>query len=147
MIGQFDGPDLGVFIDRYKVSYFSFEIIFLAGDDRIAQAVAALIKIEGLFDRLVARVPGVLAVADINVTAGIVLGHGVIEIAGDSPQPGITVKAVAAGRIGKYAEVILKAQIIDPGQRRVRPCDDIFTGSVIKITILRSLHFRFCIPS
>ena len=56
----------------------------------------------------------------------------VVTVSRNSPQTCIAEKTVAAGGIGQQGKEILIPQIVDPGQRRARRCNDIFAANIVK---------------
>jgi len=61
-----------------------------------------------------AGVPGFFAVADIYISAGVILGYRVIVVSQQATQAGIAIEAVAARGVGYDAEIILTTEIIYP---------------------------------
>ena len=59
--------------------------------------------------------------------------RAVVAVAGQTAQPGVPVKAVAACRVGDQTEKVFTAKVVDPRQRGLRGGDDIFPACVIKM--------------
>ena len=59
----------------------------------------------------------------------------VIAVARQAAQAGVAVKRVTARRVGDDAEVGFAAQIVDPGNGRIRLGDDVFAGCVVKVSV------------
>ena len=121
--------------------------VFRTLDDRIAQPVAAAIGIQFRAHGLPARVPYAGAVADIKPVALAVRRGAVVAVARQTQQLCVTVKAVAARRIGNKAEKILAAQIIDPRQRCARCGDHIFPVLVVKVSIAHKVFSSHPCPA
>ena len=98
--------------------------------------MAAFIGIELGAHRLPSGVPDRIAVFDIEVFAVIIIRNIVIAVAGNSQQLGIFIECIAAHCVRDQREEVLVAEVIDPGQRCLRSCDDILAVFVIKITVL-----------
>jgi len=96
--------------------------------------VAALIAVQFGLGGLPAGIPYGIAVLNIVIPTVRVRWYVIVAVAGDTPQLGIPVKAVPAGRVGNKAEECLTAQIVDPRQRRARRGDDIFACGIGKMT-------------
>src|SRR6185295_3181090 len=98
-------------------------------DDRIAQPVAAAIILQLRAGRLPRRRPELArrVVTQVDVAPAIIEWDVVVAVAGDPPQPRVPIKRVAAGCGGDDREVSLTAEVVDPGQRGIGPCDDVLT--------------------
>ena len=117
-----------------------------AFDHAVAEAVAALVRIQLGFHRHPARIPDSISIFDVVVTAAEVHGAVVVAVAGQAQQLGVFVEAIASGRIADEAEEVLASQIVDPRQRRFGGADDIFLADVIEMSKLHkntSLFERF----
>ena len=116
---------------------FQGKAVFCSRDHRVAQAVAAAVEIQGRLGGLPAGIPNTaLLRADIHMEAVGIQGAAVVAVAGDPPQSGILIEAVASRRIGHQGEEVLAAQIVDPGQGRGGRGDHIFPLFVIKMAVL-----------
>src|SRR5690606_36853500 len=108
------------------------------GEHRVAHAVAAAVVLKRGGRRLPRRGPvrAARVVAQVDVAPARVGRDVVVAVAGEAAQPGVLIKGVAARRVRDQAEVRLTAQVVDPGERRVRPGDDIFAILVVKVAVL-----------
>ena len=134
---------LGPLLQRYEEEHAGLYAVFLARDAGVAHAVTALIEVEGCLAGLPAWVPDGVAVLDIEVSSAIVHRYIVVAIAGDTTELGILVEAVAAGGIRDEREEILIAQIVDPGPRSLRVCDDVLAMLVVEMTVTFLFHVLY----
>ena len=110
------------------------DAVFFAGQDGVAQTVAAAVGVQFGLGGLPAGVPDRAAVIDVDAVAVHVQRRVVVTVAGDAAQPCVTVKAVSAAGVGHQTEKILTAQIVDPRQGRAGRIDHIFPVHVIKMS-------------
>ena len=136
LVGQHQTINLAVVAYRHKQLQLRSQPVFFAGDDAVPEAVAALITVQLGLGGLPAGIPYGIAVLNIVIPTVRVRWYVIVAVAGDTPQLGIPVKAVPAGRVGNKAEECLTAQIVDPRQRRARRGDDIFACGIGKMTEL-----------
>ena len=102
----------------------------------------ALVAVEFALGRLPRRRPVLAAgiVPQVDVAAAGVGGHVVVAVPGEPAQPGVTVIRVATRRVRDDAEVRVGAEVIDPGQRRVRAGDDVLAAVVVEVSVA-NWHF------
>ena len=131
---------LGPLLQWYEEEHAGLYAVFLTRDAGVAHAVTALIEVERRLARLPAWVPDGVAVLDIEVSSAIVHRYIVVAIAGDTTELGILVEAVAASGIRDEREEILIAQIVDPGPRSLRVCDDVLAMLVVEMTVTFLFH-------
>ena len=136
LVGQHQTVDLAVVAYRHKQLQLRGQTVLFAGDDAVPEAVAALIAVQLGLGGLPAWIPYGIAVLNIVIPTVRVRWYVIVAVAGDTPQLGIPVKAVPAGRVGNKTEECLAAQIVDPRQRRARRGDDIFACGIGKMTEL-----------
>ena len=136
LVGQHQTVDLAVVAYRHKQRKACRKAVLFAGNDAVPEAVAALVAVQLGLGGLPAGIPYGIAVLNIVIPAVRVRWYVIVAVAGDTPQLGIPVKAVPAGRVGNKAEECLTAQIVDPRQRRARRGDDIFACGIGKMTEL-----------
>ena len=99
--------------------------------------MAAAVIIELVLRRLPARAP-VLArfvVAQVDVPAANVQWGVVVAVPGQAAQAGVAIEGVAASGVRDDPEVRLAAQIVDPGQRRVGPGDDVLAPLIVEMAV------------
>ena len=130
LVGQHQAVDLAVVTHGDEQLQFGSQAVLFPGQYAVAQAVAALVKIQLGLGGLPAGIPDGFAVFNIVVTAVRIRRYVIITVAGDAPQLGVLVKAVAARSVGYQAEECLAAQVVDPWQRRARGGDDVLTCGV-----------------
>ncbi len=134
LVGHSGAPDLEVLAERHEVRGLGVDARGARADRGVAHAVSALVVVHLAADRLPAGTPigaGVV-VAHVDVAAADVEGGVVVAVAGQTPQTGILVERVAPGGVGDEPEIVFRAEIVDPGQGRVRPRDDIFPSRVVE---------------
>ena len=99
--------------------------------------MAAAVKVQRLLGGLPAGVPDrSVRHADVYMEAVGIQRAAVVAVAGNAPQAGVLIEAVASRRIGYQGEEVFAAQIVDPGQRRRRGMDYILPERIIKMTVL-----------
>ena len=105
--------------------------------------MAAAIAVQRRLRRQEGRAPNRVAVANVEAATAVVGRNIIITEAGDPPQLGVPVEAVTAAGIADQREKAVAAQIVDPGQGRVRPGDHVFSRLVVKKTEFHNiLHFQ-----
>src|SRR5271165_5727045 len=72
-------------------------------------------------------------IAKINVAPAKIERGIVVSVARNTAQARVAVKRIAAGGIGDDAEVSLAAQVIDPGERRIRLSDYVFAVLIVEM--------------
>ena len=97
--------------------------------------MSAFVIIEFCFYRFEARAPRFFAVADIDVSAGVILGYRIVMVSQQASQTGVAIEAVAARGIGYDAEIILTAEVIYPRYGGIGPGYNKFPGFVIEVTV------------
>ncbi len=130
-------PDLQVGVQRHEIERFGLDAVRQRADGRVAQAVAAVVAVQRAARRLPRGRPELAGrvVAQVEVAPAGVEGHVVVAVAGQPAQARVAVERVAAGCVGDEAKIGLAAQVVDPGQRRVGPCDDVFPAFVVEISV------------
>ena len=119
---------------RDKSELGGCQTILFAGDDGISHAVPAFIMIQFCLYGLPAGIPDRIAVLDIEVPASVIHGKVVVAVTRDPPEPGVTVKTVAAGSVADHSKEIFTAQIIDPRIRSPGCLNDIFPCRIVKVS-------------
>ncbi len=127
-VGHRGLPDLQVGVLGHKVAGLRLNALGFGADDRVAHAVAAPIAVQLGAGGLPTGRPirATCVVPHIEVAPAAVHGDVVIAKAGQPAQAGVSIKRVAARRVGDQAKVGLAAQIVDPRQGRIRPGDHVF---------------------
>ena len=105
--------------------------------------MTALIEVEWRLTGFPTRVPHGIAILDVEITPAVVHRHVVVAIAGDTAELSVLVEAVATGGIRDEGEKILIAQIVDPGPRSLRVCNDILAMLVVEMTVTFLFHKKF----
>ncbi len=123
---------LAVEPERNKGSLRSPYTRSFSGDGGVTEAMPALVVVQFSPDRHEARRPKRLPVADVEVAAAAVERNVVVPIPGDSPEPGVLVKAIPSGSVGYKREEVFTAQVVDPRVGRGRCGDDVLPAFVIK---------------
>jgi hypothetical protein len=131
--------DFGVGSVRHKTGKFGAYTVFFANETGVAEAVVALIVVEIGLSGLPAGIPNGVSIFDIVIAATCVDWHVVVAVAGETPELGIFVEAVAASRVGDETEELLVAEIVNPRVRGLRVSDYIFPVGVIKISVFHIL--------
>ena len=103
--------------------------------------MTALIGIQLGLGRLPCRVPDLISLFDIKILAIAVVRNVVVTIAGQAKKLCILIEGISAVCVGNQTEEILVSQIINPGKRCLRSCDDIFHGIIIKVTEFHNTSF------
>ena len=129
---------------RNESSLGAAQPIFLALDDGITHAVAAGIFIQLCFGGLPAGVPHEISIFDVEIAAAIIYRHIVVAIAGNSPQTGIPIEAIATGRIAHQAKHIFAAQVVDPRVGCPWRVDDVFSVLIVKVAVLHDAKPPVC---
>ena len=138
-VGQGETAHLGIGLQRVEEQGGAFQAVLDARDTRIAKAMTALVLVQGSLARLPRRVPGHIAILDVEVAAAGVHRHTVVTVARQTAEFCILVEAIASGKVGDQRKEILVAQIVDPrpGCDRIR--DDVFARGVVEIS-----EFHIC---
>ena len=105
--------------------------------------MTALVEVERRLTGFPPRVPHGLTIFDVEVAATIVHRYVVVTIAGDTAELRILIEAVTAGSVRNQREEVLVAQIVDPGPRGLRVCDDILAMLVVEMTVTFLFHISF----
>ena len=105
--------------------------------------MTALVEVEGCLTRFPTRVPYGIAILDVEIASTIVHRYVVVTIAGDTTELRILVEAITAGGVRDQREEILVAQVVDPGPRGLRVCDDILAMLVVEMTVTFLFHKCF----
>ena len=132
-------PDLQVLAQRHEIAGLGLDAAVGRADDRVAQAVAAVVVVQlacGSAARTATRTRRVCVVAQVDVAPAAVERRVVVAVAGQPAQAGIPVEGIAAGGVRDDPEIGLAAQVVDPGQGRVGPGDDVLAVRVIEVTVL-----------
>jgi hypothetical protein len=139
VIGDRRPPDLQGLAEWDEVDDLGLDAGPPRADDGVAEAVTAAIVLELGVRRLPGRRPEVPAVPvpQVQVPATGVERDAVVAVAGQPAESGVAEERVAAGRVGDDPEVLLAAQVIDPGQRSVRLRDDVLAGLVVEVAEAR----------
>ena len=129
-------PDLEGLAERHEVARLRPDPGAARGDGRVAHPVAALVVVELALGRLPAGAPvrAVVVVAEVQVAPAEVERCVVVAVARQPPQPRVPVERVAAGGVRDDPEVVLAAEVVDPGQRRVGSGDDVFASVVVEVS-------------
>jgi len=117
-VGDPEFPDLKRFTQRHEVGGLRLDLAIAGADDRVTQAMAALVAIQLAARGLPRWRPEftVGAVAEIQVTPAIIERGVVVAIARQPAQPGVAIERIAAGCVGDNPEIGFAAQVIDPRQ-------------------------------
>ena len=136
-------PDLEVLAERHEVARLGPDPAQPRPDDRVAQAVAAAVVLEIALDRLPARAPEVarVVVAKVDVPPAQVERRVVVAVSGQTPKARVAVEGVAAGRVRDDPEVAFAAQVVDPGQRRVRSRNDVLALVIVEVAVAHPISF------
>ena len=126
--------NLGMRLQRHEQEDRGNESVLLAGDGRVAHAVAARIGVEGGLRRLPAGIPDRVAVLDVKVLAARVHRHVVVAVARDAAELRVLEEGVAACGVGDEREEVLVAEIVDPRPRGLRVGDHVFAVGVVKVS-------------
>ena len=119
----------------HQAGELGLHALLLALEDGVPQAVTAAVAVQGGLGRQEGGAPGGVPVADVEEPPALVVGHVVVAEAGDAAKLGVPIEGVAAAGVGDQGEEPLVAQVVDPGQGRVGPGDDVFPGRVVKIAV------------
>ena len=122
---------------------FRCDPVLFPGDDRIAQAVAALVGIDFGTGRLPAGIPDARAVLYIEIDAVRIEGDIVVAVAGNAEELGVLIESIAAGRIGDEAEEVPVPEVVDPGERGPRRRNDVLPCGVVEVTVLHGCVASF----
>ena len=101
---------------------------------RIAHSMAALIEIKRSLAWLPSRRPYCTVVIDIEISSAVVHRDSVITVSCDSAELSVLVERISTGSIGNQREEVLVTEVVYPRPRGLGVCDDIFAGSVIKMS-------------
>ena len=143
MVGQFHFRHQRVHAARHHRGFHRLKPVLLTRDAGVAQAVAALIAIQRGFHRHEARRPHDAAIVDIEILSARVGRHVVVAVAGQAQHARVLIEAVTAAGVAHQGKKRLAAQIVDPGRRRLRLGDDVFTGRVVKMAVLHEVSSFF----
>ena len=134
--------DFGGRLERHEREELGPQAVLLAGDARVAEAVAAFVEVERRLAGLPARVPDGLPVADVEVAPARVRRHAVVAVAREAAELGVAEERVAAGRVGDEREEVLRAEVVDPRPGRLRAGDDVFAVRVVEMS---ESHWSFLV--
>ena len=135
LIGDRDTHQHALLALRHHKLLLHGDVVLRAFDHRVAQAVPAAVSVELCLNRLPAGIPYGISILYIKMKALLIQRAVVVAVARDSPQSGIAVEAVAAGRVAQQGEKVLISEVVDPRQRCARCCDDIFASLIIKMAV------------
>ncbi len=143
VIGDAQLPDFEILAQRHEIASASLDPLIGRGNDGVARPMTTGIAVEHGTSRLPRRRPEVLAVvvAQIDITPAHVQRDIVVAIASQAAQPRIAVERIAAGSIGNDPEVVFAAQIINPGQRRIRARNHVLAVVVVEVSITHFATF------
>ncbi len=109
----------------------------LAGgtDHRVAEAVTAPVALQLPLRRLPERRPirAVRLVAKVEVATVLARGDVVVPVAGEPAQASVAVEHIAAAGIRDETDQGRGPQVVEPGDRGVRPEDDILPPRIVKV--------------
>ena len=136
-------PVLEVLLQRHEVCRHCPDTAPLALDHRVAEAETrgGPVLVERLAHGLPCGRPEVaaVAVAQVKLAAGHVHRHGVVAVPQETPRRRRAREAVAAGVVGDDGAVAARTEVIGPRPRRVGAGDDIFPGSVVKVSVVHRM--------
>jgi hypothetical protein len=133
-IGHGHAVHLGRVPQRNEERLLDADALSLAGNLRVAQAVAALVEIELALDGHVRGRPRVTSVVDVEVAAADVGRRVVVPIARQAAQARVAVKAVATRLMRDQTKEVLAAEVVDPRIRSTRCRDDVFAAGIVEVT-------------
>jgi hypothetical protein len=137
-------PDLEGLAEWHEIEDLGRDRTRPRRDDRVAEPVPARVVVGVSPDRLPRRAPELArrVVAHVDVTPAGVGRDVVVAVPRQPAQPRVAIEGVAAAGVRDDAEVILAPEIVDPGQRGVGSCDDVFTTRVVEMAEVRRSPFR-----
>jgi hypothetical protein len=101
----------------------------------VAEPVTALVAVERGARRPEARVPGGVAVDDVQVLADAVERHAVVAVARQAAELCVPVEAVATAGVRHDGMERLAAEVVDPGQRRQRLRDHVLALAGVEVSV------------
>ncbi len=130
-------PDLEGLAQRDEVEGLGANPVQGRGDSRVRHPVPALVVVQLTPGRLPGRRPVVTGrvVTQVEVAAADVERRVVVAVPGQPAQPGVAVERIAARGVRDQPEVLLGAQVVDPGQRGVGSLDDVLTGLIVEVAV------------
>jgi len=131
---------LSPLLQGHKEEYRGLDTVLTTCDTGVAHAMTALVEVEWRLARFPTWIPHGIAILDVEITPAVVHRHVVVAIAGDTAELGILVEAVATSGVRDEGEKILVAQIVDPGPRSLRVCDDILAVLIVEMTVTFLFH-------
>ena len=142
-VGDLCAPNLIGLVIGYIVGGLGMHVCIIRSHNGVSGTVAAyaLVLIQGLAHRLPGCRPVIrsVVVPDVDISAG--ERHIAIEAEpGDSAVCAALYKAVAAGVVGDHSAVFRISQVVCPGSRGVRSCDDVFLVCKVKVTVLHRFY-------
>ena len=126
--------------ERHEEEHAGLDSVLRSGDARVAHSVAAFVEVQRRLARLPSRRPHRASVVDVEISSAVVHRDVVVAVACDSAEFRVLIEGISSGRVGNQRKEVLVAQIVDPGPRRLRIRNDIFTIEVIEMTEASLLH-------
>ena len=144
LVGDAHPPNLEVLAERNEVQRLGSNPLVARADDRVAKPMAAAVVLEVTLGRLPAGAPvfARFVVAQVDVPPTQVKWSVVVAVSADAAETGVAIEGVAAGRIRNDPEIGLIAQIVDPGQRRIRPSYDVLASLIVEMTVAHDSPLR-----
>src|ERR1700730_4286874 len=143
VVGDGGPPDLVILAARHEVHRLRRDPCPGRLDGRVRQPVPALVGVKrrpGGLPRWRPVITGAV-IPQVEVAASGVTGHVVVPVPGEPAQPGVQVPGVASGRVRDGTEVLVRAQVVDPRHRSVRPGDHVLAAIVVEIAVAHSRYF------
>ena len=126
--------DLSPCMKRNEEENACLKTILRTRNARIAHSMAALIEIKRSLAWLPSRRPYCTVVIDIEISSAVVHRDSVIAVTCDPAELSVLVERISTGSIGNQREEVLVTEVVYPRPRGLGICDDIFAGSVIKMS-------------
>ena len=104
----------------------------------VAKSMAALINIKRSAGWHCTWIPYGISIFDIVVFSVGIYRDIIVAVTSDTEQLCIFIEAIAAAGVGNQCEEILGAKVIDPWQRGIWCCNNIFFIGVIKMSEIHS---------
>ncbi len=141
LVGECELPDFQIFAQRHEVARAGANALIGRADDGVAESVLAGVAVEIAAGRLPRRRPvgAAAVVAQVDVAPARIERDVVVAVARQAAQARVHVEGVAACRIRDDAEIGFAAQVVQPGDGRVRAGDDVLTPGVVKGTVAHVL--------
>ena len=143
IISQGDAVDLTGIGHRHEGLELRLELILAAGDDGIAETMAALIGIKCGLRRLPARIPDGVPILYIVVASALIERTVVVAVAGETEELRIFIEGVASCSVRDKTEEVPGSEVVDPWERGLRSRDDIFSLCVIEMTEFHKILLHF----